>query len=81
MRFIPGLFVPRAIAFGVLALMIPLPLITGLLMCFGEFQLSFAELLLFKTASGGLIGLVFTPVIVLATMADKGGSAMSSGSK
>ena len=71
LRFLPGTFIVRALVIGIVALLILLPVSTGLLTYLKEFPVSFKEMLVFKTYYGALIGLFFTPIIILGAMADK----------
>ncbi len=75
LRLLPGPFGVRALVLGVVALILLLPVSTVLLMSLKDFPISFNEMLVFKTFYGAMIGLVFTPVIALCAMADKGGTA------
>ena len=72
LRFLPNSFFIRALILGVVALIVLLPLSTVLLNAFKDFPISFAELLIFNTFYGGLIGLFITPVIIMGAMADHG---------
>ncbi len=72
LRFLPGGFVIRAVVIGIFALLMLLPVSMGLLASLKEFPISFKEMLVFKTCYGALIGLLFTPIIIIGAMADKG---------
>lgn len=73
-RILPAAFVVRAVAIGLFGLLVLLPSTTCLLSIFKQFPASLDEILVIKTCFGALIGLLFTPFILIGAMADKGGN-------
>ncbi len=72
LRFLPGGLFIRAIVVGIFALLMLLPVSTGLLAFLNVFPILFKEMLILKTCYGALIGLLISPIIVIGAMADKG---------
>ncbi|MBW2367419.1 MAG: hypothetical protein JRH15_06000 [Deltaproteobacteria bacterium] len=70
LRFLPGTIVIRSVVIGIFAILILLPVSAGLLAFLKKFPISFREMLVFKTYYGALIGLLFTPIILIGAMAD-----------
>jgi hypothetical protein len=70
-RFFPGAFVIRAFVFAVVALLLLLPITTAWVYFLTKFPLTLSEMVLFKSCYGAIVGLLFTPVILIVAMADK----------
>jgi hypothetical protein len=73
LRFLPVVSVVRALVMGIVGLLVLLPTSCGLLIILKQFPISFSEMLMLKTGFGALIGFLFTPLIVMGAMSDKGG--------
>lgn len=73
-RFVPGAFVIRAFVFGAVALLLLLPTTTAWVYFLTEFPLTLTGMVMFKSCYGALVGLLFTPAILIVAMTDKAGN-------
>ncbi len=74
LRFLPAWLLPRALLLAAGMMVLFVPATVGLLIAAGWHPMAIGHVYLFKVIYGALMGLVATPVILLAALADRAGA-------